>query len=158
MPITITGFPVTFPVLRSDEPAPVTLDFAGNADVMAAARWRIPATLSDAPLSRAADAREFAILAAKRWRHYGDTSTAATSLTALRCMIAAEPEGEFCFHLTVTAPWFSGSLGGAMIRRTWCHHLMVDFLFVHPRIAGQELVASKVNDTREHVRSFATKH
>ena len=25
-----------------------------------------------------------------------------------------------------------------MIRRTWCHHLIVDFLFVHPRIAGQE--------------------
>lgn len=24
-----------------------------------------------------------------------------------------------------------------MIRRTWCHHLMVDFLFVHPRISGK---------------------
>ncbi len=138
MPATISCFPVTFPVLRSDEPAPVILDFAGNADVAAAARWRVPSSLSGAPRSRAADAREFAILAAKRWRHYRDTSTAATSLTALQRMVATEPDGEFCFHLTVTAPWFSGSLGGAMIRRTWCHHLMVDFLSVHPRIAGQE--------------------
>ena len=24
-----------------------------------------------------------------------------------------------------------------MVRRTWCHHLIVDFLFVHPRISGQ---------------------
>ena len=137
MPAPITDLPVTFPVLRSDEPAPVTLDFASHADVIAAARWRIPGALTGTLQSRAADAREFAILAAKRWRHYRDTSTAASDLPALRRMIATEPEGEFCFHLTVTAPWFTGSLGGAMIRRTWCHHLIVDFLFVHPRISGQ---------------------
>ena len=137
MPKPVTDLPVTFPVLRSEEPAPVTLDFASHADVIAAARWRIPGVLKGTFQSRAADAREFAILAAKRWRHYRDASTAASSLPALRRMIAADPHGEFCFHLTVTAPWFTGSLGGAMIRRTWCHHLIVDFLFVHPRISGQ---------------------
>ena len=138
MPSPITDLPVTFPVLRSDEPASVTLDFATHANVMAAARWRIPAGLKGSLHSRAADAREFAILAAKRWRHYRDTSTAASSLSAMQRMIAADPHGEFCFHLTVTAPWFAGSLGGAMIRRTWCHHLIVDFLFVHPRLSGQQ--------------------
>jgi hypothetical protein len=24
-----------------------------------------------------------------------------------------------------------------MIRHTWCHHLTIDFLFVHPRISGR---------------------
>ena len=52
-------------------------------------------------------------------------------------MIANEPEGEFCFYLKVTADWFSASLGGAMVRRTWCNHLMIDFLFVHPSISGK---------------------
>jgi hypothetical protein len=52
-------------------------------------------------------------------------------------MIAAEDEGEYCFHLKLTADWFSGSLGGAMVRRTWCHHLMIDFLFVHPQVCGR---------------------
>ena len=28
----------------------------------------------------------------------------------LRRMIAADPHGEFGFHLTVTAQWFAGSL------------------------------------------------
>lgn len=100
MPKSIIDLPLTFPVLRDDEPASVTLDFAGHADVMAAARWRIPKELaisSAHPLLhyRAADAREFAMLAAKRWRHYRDTSTAAANLPALRKMISADPHGEF---------------------------------------------------------------
>ena len=86
---------------------------------------------------RAADAREFARLAAKRWRHYRDTDCAALSLSALQKMIADDPQGEFCFHLKVAADWFPASLGGAMVRRTWCHHLMIDFLFVHPSICGR---------------------
>ena len=52
-------------------------------------------------------------------------------------MLAADPQGEFCFHLTVHADWFAGSLGGAMVRRTWCHHPIADFLYVHPRISGK---------------------
>ena len=139
MPQPVTALPVHITILRADKPAAVTMNFAKHEDVIAATRWRVPRGLSAQPLlqSRAADACEFALLAAKRWRHYRDTSTAATSLPDLRQMIASDPQGEFAFHLTVSAEWFSGILGGAMIRRTWCHHLMVDFLFVHPRISGK---------------------
>ena len=139
MPKAAPIVPITFAVLRGDKSANVTLNFADNADVISTTRWRVPSELDDDTLmqSRAADAREFARLAAKRWRHYRDTDTAARSLIELKRMIAADPQGEYCFHPEVSADWFPASLGGAMVRRTWCHHLMIDFLFVHPRICGK---------------------
>jgi len=133
--------PITFAVSHNEEPVNVMLTFADNTDVMSATRWRVPRELvEDAAMqARAADAREYALLAAKRWKHYRDTKTAAFSLPQLEAMIEHEPEGEFCFYLKVTADWFPTSLGGAMVRRTWCNHLMVDFLFVHPSISGKAL-------------------
>lgn len=131
--------PITFAVSHNDEPKNVTLDFGDNRDVMSATRWRVPRELEDdeSMQARAADAREYALLAAKRWNHYRDTKTAAFNLTQLQQLIAASDEGEFCFYLKVTADWFPASLGGAMVRRTWCNHLMIDFLFVHPSISGK---------------------
>ena len=139
MPQRTQQIPIPFAVLRDGKAARVTLDFADNADVSSATKWRIPQELADdLPMqTRAADAREFARLAAKRWRHYRDTDAAAQSLPDLRNMITGDPQGEYCFHLKVTAEWFPASLGGAMVRRTWCHHLIIDFLFVHPRISGK---------------------
>ncbi len=122
-------------MIHEDEPANVTLYFADNADVISSTRWRVPNVDDQVLRARAADAREFALLAAKRWRHYHNTDAAALSLAQLRQMIAADPRGEYCFHLKATAGWFPASLGGAMVRRTWSHHLMIDFLFAHPQIA-----------------------
>lgn len=141
MPKVTPIVPVVFPVFVDEEPASATLDFANHDDVIATTRWRVPRTLIEAPAmqSRAADARELAMLAAKRWRHYRTTHTIAHSLDQLRELIATGPEGEYCFHLKVTADWFPASLGGAMVRRTWCHHLMLDFMFVHPSISGRKV-------------------
>lgn len=139
MPKASSIIPITFAVSHNDEPMNVSLDFGDNRDVMSATRWRVPRELEDEePMqARAADAREYALLAAKRWKHYRDNKTAAFSLAQLQQMIANSPEGEFCFYLKVSADWFPASLGGAMIRRTWCNHLMIDFLFVHPSISGK---------------------
>jgi hypothetical protein len=139
MPKVRPIIPITFAVSHNDEPRNVTLDFGDNRDVMSATRWRVPRELEDdeSMQARAADAREYALLAAKRWKHYRDTKTAAFSLDQLQQLIAASDEGEFCFYLKVTADWFPASLGGAMVRRTWCNHLMIDFLFVHPSISGK---------------------
>ena len=137
MPGATSVLPISFAVILDDAPADVTLTFAGNADVLSTTRWRVPNLDDGIMQTRAADAREFALLAAKRWRHYRDTDCAALSLAGLRRMIAKDPQGEFCFHLKVTADWFPASLGGAMIRRTWHHHLALDFLFVHPRISSR---------------------
>jgi hypothetical protein len=129
--------PITFAVIHDGGLANVTLSFADNADVTSSTRWRVPNLNDEAMRTRAADAREFALLAAKRWRHYRDTDTAALSLAQLRQMIADDPLGEYCFHLKVTADWFPASLGGAMVRRTWSHHLMIDFLFMHPQVCSR---------------------
>lgn len=134
---TSPAFPLSFVVIRDNGPADAALSFADNSDVISNTRWRVPTLTDDALRARAVDSREFALLAAKRWRHYHDTDSTALSLAELRQMIALDPQGEFCFHLKVTADWFPGSLGGAMIRRTWHHHLALDFLFVHPRIASK---------------------
>ncbi|WP_395743505.1 hypothetical protein [Prosthecobacter sp.] len=137
MPQFKSLLPVRFAVLHSGEPAEVTLNFANNTDVALTTRWRVPQLADPVMRSRAADSREFALLAAKRWRHYRDIHNTARSIAELQRMIAKDAEGEFCFHLKVTADWFPGSLGGAMVRRTWYHHLALDFLFVHPRISSK---------------------
>ena len=107
--------------------------------MIATTHWQVPRTLKGnaTTRARAADAREFALFAAKRWRHYRDTGIAARSLPELRRMISSDPLGEYCFHLKLTAACFPQSLGSAMVRRTWCHHLIVNFLFAHPRICGK---------------------
>ena len=137
MPRATPVLPISFAVFHDDEPADASLDFADNADVISTTRWRVPTLDDEAMQARAADAREFALLAAKRWRHYRDTNSAALSHADLRRKIAADPQGEYCFHLKITSDWFPASLGGAMIRRTWHHHLALDFLFVHPRISSR---------------------
>lgn len=129
--------PITFTVIHNDLPADAVLGFGSHADVNSATRWRLPTLDDELMEARAFDAREFALLAAKRWRHYRDTGCAALSLAELRRLIQREPQGEFCFYLKITADWFPAILGGAMIRRTWHHHLALDFLFVHPRIASK---------------------
>jgi hypothetical protein len=146
MPSAQPVIPITFAVSHDEEPVNVTLDFADNKEVMSATRWRVPRELEDDATmqARAADAREYALLAAKRWKHYRDTNAAAFSLSELQEMIAGDPEGEFCCYLKVTAEWFPASLGGAMVRRTWCNHLMVDFLFVHPSISGKAVNVKSV--------------
>ncbi len=131
--------PLRFAVVRDDLPAEASMSFASDADVQSVKRWKVSRKLETkaAMKRRAADACEFAQLSAKRWRHYRDTKTFASSLEDLRDLISADERGEYCFHLKVTAEWFSGILGAAMIRRTWCHHFVIDFLFVHPDICGK---------------------
>jgi hypothetical protein len=113
-----TNLPISFAVVHEDEPADALLDFASNDEVNAATRWCVPTLEDELMRGRADDAREFALLAAKRWRHYRDTDAAATSLAALKQMIADQPQGEFSLYLKITADWFPAILGGAMIRRT----------------------------------------
>lgn len=120
---------------------------ANSDEIAKAARWRLPRALTGLQnpteaqlklLQTAKDGIELAQLAAKRWRHYKDSDSAASSTDELRTLIQSNQTGEYCFFLTLTADWFPGGiLGEVMLRRTWCHHLFMDFLYVHPSIAGQ---------------------
>jgi hypothetical protein len=135
------------------EPQIVTVQMAQTADIQKAAKWKLPRSLQIPParpeemadiITKVNDNLEFARLAAKRWRHYVETGTAATSLKELVLLMAGDAEGEFCFFLKLTAPWFpKGILGQVMLRRTWCHHLFMDFLYQDPPIVAGESSVKK---------------
>lgn len=135
------------------EPRIVTVQMAQTVDIQSAGRWKMPRTLrainhptseQAATIALAEDNLEFAGLAAKRWRHYLETGTAATSFRELVALMTGDLEGEFCFFLKLSAPWFKhGPLGQVMLRRTWCHHLFMDFLYQHTSIVAGESEVKK---------------
>ena len=100
-------------------------------------RWRAPAALCGNADVR--DTLEFARLAAKRWRYYQRSIPTAMSLAEFRAAVRKDAHAEVSLVLVAHGDWFSFSpaLGIAQCRRTWCHHLVLKFLAVHPRIAGR---------------------
>ena len=125
-----------FQVLANGEPRPVELVFGSEKDLALVNRWRIPAAAETRPGVR--DTVEFAHLATKRWRYYRRSIATATSLENFQSIITREPQAEVSLLLLVRADWFKRSriLGLAQCRRTYCHHLVVEFLSVHPAIVG----------------------
>jgi len=126
-----------FQVLVDGEPRPVELVFGHEKDLAIVGRWRVPATVATRPAAR--DTVEFARLASKRWRYYRRSIATATSLESFQSIIAREAQAEVSLLLLVRAPWFKRSpiLGLAQCRRTYCHHLILEFLSVHPAIVGR---------------------
>ncbi|MGV3661731.1 MAG: GNAT family N-acetyltransferase [Prosthecobacter sp.] len=110
----------------------VQIEFGGARDDAATRHWRAPAKHSAPHL--AADAIEFAKLAGKRWRYYLKRGEAVGSVSQLHKCTEQQPEGEFGFLLVARATWkpAPGILGIAWCRRTWCNHIVLDFLSVHP--------------------------
>jgi len=112
----------------------VNLVFGRPMDIQSLARWRAsPGARSD-PQVR--DALEFRKLATKRWRYYLKGHEAATSLRHLQRTIRVDPYAEVGFLLMANAPWHPAApvVGCCFCRRSWSHHLIVDFLSVHPKV------------------------
>jgi len=112
----------------------VNLVFGTPMDMRGLMRWRTSATERTDPHVR--DAIEFRKLATKRWRYYLKGNEAATSLSGLKKAIRANPTAEVGFLLMARAPWHVPApvVGCCFCRRSWCHHLIVDFLAVHPKV------------------------
>ncbi len=125
-----------FQVLVDGEPQPVELAFGGERDLAVVSRWRVTANLAARPGVR--DTLEFARLASKRWHYYRRSIATATALDDFRSIIDREARCEVSLLLVVKAGWFrrSSVLGLAQCRRTFCHHLILEFLSVHPAIVG----------------------
>lgn len=90
------------------------------------------------------DAVEFTRLAAKRWRYYSAAGEAVNSFSELKQAIRRDSRCEVAFILTATTTLAGREfpVGLAYCRRTWCHHLALDFLALHPRtFAGSPPVA-----------------
>lgn len=85
-------------------------------------------------MTQAADAGEFAALAAKRWFYYRLEGATVTSFDALRAVTRRNDRAELAFLLVASAGWARPYrfLALAYCRRTWCHHLVLDFLAVRP--------------------------
>lgn len=126
-----------FQVLVEDRPRPVELTFGGARDLRAMGHWPVPVTVRGQSAVR--DTIEFARLACKRHRHYLRSIPTAASIAEFQAIIAESAQAEVAFLLLVRAPWFERSpiLGLAQCRRTYCHHLVLEFLSVHPAIVGK---------------------
>ena len=116
----------------------VEIEFGRPLDADSLRSWRV----SDRhPLSGAMqDALEFGKLAGKRWRYYLKRNEAALSLAELVAGIARQPEAEIGFLLVVKPTWKPApkTLGIAWCRRTWCNHIVLDFLAAHPGTIGKD--------------------
>ena len=121
--------PIIFHVEAAGEFWPVELTFATELEVRRVRAWRkmIPAT----------DAGEFAALAAKRWFYYTREGATVASLEGLRAAIRRNERAEIAFLLVASAAWAKRYkfLALAYCRRTWCHHLVLDFLAVRPGVS-----------------------
>lgn len=121
--------PIVFHVEAGGEFRPVELSFATEAEVRRVRAWR--------KMTPGTDAGEFAALAAKRWFYYTREGASVGSIDELRAAIKKNQRAELAFLLVASAPWAKRYkfLALAYCRRTWCHHLVLDFLAVRPGVS-----------------------
>ncbi len=113
---------IIFHVEAAGEFRPVELTFATESEVRRVRVWR--------KMTPATDAGEFAALAAKRWFYYTREGATVASLDELRTAIRRNQRAELAFLMVASAEWAKRYrfLALAYCRRTWCHHLVLDFL------------------------------
>jgi hypothetical protein len=118
--------PIIFHVEAAGEFRPVELTFAKEAEVRRVRAWRT--------MTPGTDAAEFAALAAKRWFYYTREGATVASLEDPRAAVRRNDRAELAFLLVGSADWARRYkfLALAYCGRTWCHHLVLDFLAVRP--------------------------
>lgn len=118
--------PIIFHVEAGGEFRPVEFTFASESEVRRVRSW--------GKMTPATDAGEFAALAAKRWFYYTREGATVASLDEMRAAIKRNDRAELAFLMVASAEWSKRYkfLALAYCRRTWCHHLILDFLAVRP--------------------------
>jgi hypothetical protein len=120
-----------FRALLNNQPRDVIVQFGTEQDVRSISRWRTP---NGSPIVLR-DAVEFARLASKRWKYYRRYDQCSTSLDAFRKEARPSNSNEIAMILLARAQWFSSKtpIGLALCRKSYCNHLILDFLSVHPK-------------------------
>ena len=92
------------------------------------------------------DALAYMILSSEKWASYAAERRAMSSLPRTVAQLRINPTVELVGAIVATAGWYpcGRSLGLALIRRTWCNHLAIDFLAVHPRLSTTDRDVSGV--------------
>jgi hypothetical protein len=155
----VKGPPTFFKVSAPVGPRRVEFAFASDRDLETLRHWRTKKTLkTNAHLQ---DSIEYCRLASKRWRTYSKSKRTVTTFEELRETIVAKPEDEVVFIMVARAEWHRPSqiLGFCFCRRSWCHHLILDFAAAHPnaillgggeiRGVGSSMLYSLVNLARQ---------
>jgi hypothetical protein len=108
------------------------LRFASKAEIQRYHRSLAPFTRQASSIIR--EAVEFTRLAAKRWRYYATGGEAAKNLTDLQRKVRHDSTCELAFIMIATIRRVQRDVpvGLAYCRRTWCNHLALDFLALHP--------------------------
>ena len=125
-----------FKVVVGNDVCAVEFAFGGEQELTEVGHWRVPSAVARKPGVR--DTVEFARLASKRWRYYRRSIATATRLRTFQSIISRNRYAEISVLLVARAEWFDRShiLGLAQCRRTYCHHMVLEFLSVHPAIVG----------------------
>ena len=128
---------IASPIIKTpDGERAIEIVFGHPSDAEKLRRWRIPKNHPAPDIAR--DAMEFGKLAGKRWRYYRHHDDAAPSLSELMSRIENQPQAEIGFLLVAKSTWKRAPaiLGLAWCRRTWCNHIVLDFLAAHPTTVG----------------------
>ena len=127
---------MNFRVRVGSDDLPVEFVFAAQADLVRLSRWRSPKHLRDNP--HVQDALEYCQLANKRWKSYRAIGRTAASFEEIRSAIQKDSRTEVVFVMLARASWHKPSpiLGFCFCRRTWCHHVVLDFAAAHPNAIG----------------------
>ncbi len=127
-----------FPVKVDGQWREAEISFASERDVKRLAYWRIPRPLPQDPVQvqKIYDAVEFARLACNRWRYYHRQHLTVRSAEELQQFTQEHPTAEVAMVLIARPAWDSPipTLGIAYRRRTWCNHLFLEFLALHPQV------------------------
>ena len=115
---------------------PVEFIFAAQDDLTRLGRWRSPQHLADN--THVQDALEYCQLANKRWKSYQAIGRTAASSGEIKHAIQKDAHTEVVFVMMARAIWHKPSpiLGFCFCRRTWCHHVILDFAAAHPNAIG----------------------
>ncbi len=140
----VNEFP--FQIKVAGAPQQATLRFAGRSELLRYHRSLSPFARKSSTTIR--EAVEFTRLAAKRWRYYSRSGEAAGNFARLQLEIRRNPKSEVAFIMVATIRQAGRDLpvGLAYCRRTWCHHLALDFLAVHPRALDRSWRVSGVGN------------
>ena len=132
------------------------ISFGVPDDATALRSWKIPAGHPDPIAAR--DSVEFARLAGKRWRYYARHDDVAKSLADLIARTARAQREEIGFLLVGKPSWKPAPsiLAMAWCRRTWCHHLVLDFLACHPSAFDKRLGYGGVGSAMLVAQGFIT--
>lgn len=95
--------------------------------------WQRQLLKSSSP--RANDSVEYAQQARRRWKFVREQGFAPASLSEFEDTIRREPQADLGFALSLANPMHLSNekaFGFAFVRRTFCHHLFLEFLAASP--------------------------